>query len=813
MGKFVDKITGTNNLTRQANRSNRQDNRQEWWSGVKDSVQRGKDAGTEVYNETAARLAAPSEFMPYYRGTLMVPCFRVAVNKRYFKIGTETARDEVDMNRDFNENATTIFQQEPEWSRNTLIECQAKAEKDKKNAAGTGAPGAGPVTQSIEGVDGGGISSPFDKRLERLFNENNETAIVRTPFSTKHAETSTVGLIATERLITESENVENSEELLKNIRHNKALLQKDKFYVGVPALMNTYALTKLYGSDGGEKLINKRGDRRWYEVDQAFGSASTTNGLHFASVPTTSSLISWGNEDPYGRTPYHFTDFAFAKYWNKIENNRLITLRRYAAPILDNMKFPGMQGDMTGDPPSSSSVILFPPMASAITYFGGDTGNNIGDLLKFTSGLKWDEAKSNVWNVDATSTPDLESGPGGGLFGRLASLSKMLNIAGGDFNAELLMNKGALPPDPYGDGMPYENRILGPVNRIDAVKKRAPGLDFQWDGLNLVFEYVARPIGGVNPKAVLLDILSNFLVIGSASAVFFGGQHRFMANPAIYPFLGGERGIKQWYQGKPIQWANESINAMAGEVSNPDGGIMEGAKNFFSQLFSAAKGGGIKGIFGAVEGLFTGGGIGSNVLKHHLAAKSAGTVPYLTGLRALLTGEPVGEWHVTIGNPLNPIAMIGNLICAGIEVEFGNELGPDDFPTEIKVTAKMEHGMARDRDAIQSIFNRGMGRIYDLPDEMEGTADEQTRVDRFTAESNESGTAALSRGWLAGPSTTGSKSGVPIIKTPSNKSETSVWAKMPFRAVSPNENIAKFDGDIARSQYRSVDWVALKSLI
>jgi hypothetical protein len=43
----------------------------------------------------------------------------------------------------------------------------------------------------------------------------------------------------------------------------------------------------------------------------------------------------------------------------------------------------------------------------------------------------------------------------------------------------------------------------------------------------------------------------------------------------------------------------------------------------------------------------------------------------------------------------------------------------------------MDHAMARDRDAIQSIFNRGMGRIYDLPDDMEGSADDQTKVDKF----------------------------------------------------------------------------------
>jgi hypothetical protein len=61
-------------------------------------------------------------------------------------------------------------------------------------------------------------------------------------------------------------------------------------------------------------------------------------------------------------------------------NNRMITLRRYPAPILDNLNYPGMDG--VSDP-----IKDFPPMASAITYFGDETGNDIKTLLKFSVGL------------------------------------------------------------------------------------------------------------------------------------------------------------------------------------------------------------------------------------------------------------------------------------------------------------------------------------------------------------------------------------------------------------------------------------------
>ena len=79
---------------------------------------------------------------------------------------------------------------------------------------------------------------------------------------------------------------------------------------------------------------------------------------------------------------------------------------------------------------------------------------------------------------------------------------------------------------------------------------------------------------------------------------------------------------------------------------------------------------------------------------------------------AFFTGAPVGEWHLTVGNPCNPIALIGNLLCDGVAIEFGETLGPDDFPTHMKATFTLRHGRDRERGEIESIFNRGDGRLY-----------------------------------------------------------------------------------------------------
>ena len=95
------------------------------------------------------------------------------------------------------------------------------------------------------------------------------------------------------------------------------------------------------------------------------------------------------------------------------------------------------------------------------------------------------------------------------------------------------------------------------------------------------------------------------------------------------------------------------------------------------------------------------------------------------------TGAPTGEWHLVVGNPMNPIAMIGNLICKGVSISFNDKLGPDDFPTELYATFELDHGRDRERGEIESMFNRGEGKLYQsvLP----VSSNQQTQNVRATA--------------------------------------------------------------------------------
>lgn len=515
------------------------------------------------------------------------------------------------------------------------------------------------------------------------------------------------------------------------------------------SVINPYAMIRLAGgisnSTGADTmLIDNKNQRPWYEIP----NSTDDKDIGYSKVPTTSRIIEWGRTDPKGRTPYQYQDFVFCKYWNKIPNNRMITLRRYAQPILDNLNTPA---DNT-ESENSTDNFKFPPLASAITYFGEGTDNSLSEILKFKSGLRWADTSAAVWDMTYSqdgqqSTNDVLGGAlgvwgglGAAFGGGLADALNALSIYNGEELKNGLIERNGLGPDPYADG-PYENRIKGPVNRIDSVKRREAGMEFEMEGMQIKFHYVARPIGGINSKAILLDILSNFMVLGSASAVFFGGAHRFRSGGRRFP-AGAQQSIKKLYQGKLFgddgaikSYARTFTNFYndAGGFSSVLGNLFEGAKAFLNDIISAFTGNNPFNVSASGQKLY--GNIETALTQKMHTGMS---IPYISGMRALLVGEPVGDWHLTIGNPLNPIAMIGNLICTGVEVEFNEEagLGPDDFPLEFTITVSLEHGMPRDRDGIESMFNRGSGRIYELPDRFNSSGDYETTADRETGKHN-----------------------------------------------------------------------------
>jgi hypothetical protein len=454
-------------------------------------------------------------------------------------------------------------------------------------------------------------------------------------------------------------------------------------FKGVPSIMNPNAYIGFQQFRGTKdqnylaKLFDQENQPRWYEIDEA-----NADKAHRYKSPSVSEIVAWSQEkDNADRRPYRFQDFAYCKYWQKIPNNYLVTLRRYPYPTSDNLEAAGENHAQKQD--YTPAQLL--PVAQAITWLGEATGNKISSILGgIESGLNWKDIKSEMNVVSPASPGDAGAGP-------MSGIAKWVGLISGDYNSTTNPNAGA-PPDPYTEGT-WNNKIIGNVNVIDSTKARERGLKFAHK-IELVFEYEARSIGGINTKAAMLDIMSNILVLTSATANFWGGANRFRpGSPGqTAPFLGGPAGRAAWMSGDPVKF----LDAVTDQFSKAASAISD-------FLFSA-----MQNPIEALKSLAAGG-----AKAYMNSNKTPGG--HVSGLKAILTGDPVGEWHVTVGNPFNPMMVIGNLICTGVKIEFNEELGPDDFPTEMKATISLEHGMPRDRDAIESMFNGGGGRLYSLP--------------------------------------------------------------------------------------------------
>lgn len=588
------------------------------------------------------------------------------------------------------------------------------------------------------------------------------------------------------------------------LNHEK--YEKNAAFYGTASLLNPYSITKLMGSLEGVTIdANKnvhiasnfiydiRDQRRFYDT-----SNPTETSFHEITTPTIRNIIHWSNQDQWGRTPYQYQDFVYCKYAGIIPNNRLITLRRYHAPTYDNLSFEGML-DPTDNDPNRTKTKYFAPRCTLVTYFGGDSGNTLSDLLKFSTGIPWEDTESDIWDVSGTMGSDpqgqidqmFQSGgfdgsenkylgkiveTGNIVTGKILSFGKFLGAINNKFGMsdQAFKNISSANIDPYQSGS-YANRIQGPINRIKSVKKRQAGIIFE-QGFSIKFSYTAKSIGGINPKAAMLDILGNCMEMVSADALFWGGGHRFMIEPTLYPYHDGgwrDSFMKKLYDGK-IFGKDGAMSAAVQGIKNFGtkdkdgkdtgdiwGNIQSHFGNFLgasisaigslitsaaSALFGESSANSLQGIInkgiGAVsdnpEGAAAAGKAAMSNLLGNLNTMwrnkvlSETMVPKLNGMKSLLIGEPVGEWHLTVGNPLNPIIVVGNLVCDKMDVEFSDELGPDDFPVEMYVTYNLMHGMPRDKSAIQSMFNRGMGKFYELPDYIKGTSDMETKVDHYT---------------------------------------------------------------------------------
>jgi hypothetical protein len=434
--------------------------------------------------------------------------------------------------------------------------------------------------------------------------------------------------------------------------------------------------------------------------------------------------------------PYYWKDFLYCKYYGAIPNNYMITLRRFPTPVLDNLSVP----DSFKSTEAYRTEGVGRPIAQAVTWFGGNTNNTLSSLIEFTTGLEWtNRSQSDVIEQEAFSKGFFNDLPyqwfsqaaraasGTDAIGNgIASVGEATTI-GFDPNNTSVENarfRGLRDRAKDGTmGLLSEYQWV-PMDVVKDTQVRTSGLNFTWGTLNVVFEYDLTSVGEINTKAAMLDLMGNLLSIGTNYGNFLTPDVRYQSNFAGIGFPGGDEGLKLFYK-DPLSF----LLSYGDKIVNPKGEAVKSAEDaqISGQINPADATGGNDSEMADLKAQLskiTEDGISMDKIKDLAKKFPAAFGRILKGVvtadfmekyqasASLLTGAPIGEWHLTIGNPCNPIAMIGNLICKNVKITFGDVLGPDDFPTTLKATFDLEHARGRERGEIESIFNRGDGRLY-----------------------------------------------------------------------------------------------------
>ena len=404
-------------------------------------------------------------------------------------------------------------------------------------------------------------------------------------------------------------------------------------------------------------------------------------------APTANEIIEYSRNQiigsaGFGPVPYSWNDFLYCKYYGLIPNNYLITLRRYFMPVYDNAK------DSKGEP--------MLPVAQAVTFIGEETGNKLSELMKFTYGLVWKEIEAQVQEVDGN-----EVGAGAGIEaiggGKYTSiLGTALTVMRGStkrWSGEAEKAKD-WSKAAWTDNGPYWNQVYGPINVVHKTHRRDRGMEFKHE-MKIKFEYSLKSYSGINPKVAMLDLMANFWTLTYNTAKFWGGATRYFPNyKDSVGFFGNQNAF---YSG---DWKGY-FGSVVGELDKMVGGVAD----FFQKAMNNP--------MDAFKQMAT---MGTDLFMGKMASS---TRPNMLSIRALLSGDPVGEWHLVVGNPMNPIAVIGNLICDDTEMQMGDKLGADDFPTEISFVVTLKHGRPRDKSDIESMFNLGAGNMTYAPTSMD----------------------------------------------------------------------------------------------
>lgn len=499
--------------------------------------------------------------------------------------------------------------------------------------------------------------------------------------------------------------------------------------ISAPSLFNPYYGVNVMGIGVGTRLLDTENDitvsavssGRLYEPGadgkvpdkEKRENISKTSILAPIDDCSIQNLVQLSKQPDsiLGQARYKFSDFMYCRDVGKISNNHLITLRRFDHPVPDNI----FRGTTIDD---NANLSVKGDIGRLITWFGNED-NKLEDIIKFKYKATWKEL-----NAELQTRESQESDPQRGVIGGLVNLfSPGYNNSSANGvapNALALIlgedgSNGFFSSAPYAgnvavNGSKYDNnRVYEPKDTIRSTHIYDGKLEFAHE-FTLKFAYKLRGYDNINARNAFLDLLGNILVVTYKSGTFWPGEQRITGAPQ------NKAGWKkaESFIDKGLEAGGSFISALMNNNNFGDAGenFLQTIGGLVSSSFGIDLSDALRDPIGTLKTLGSkaiGAGFGGalkGMFKNQLGR------PAVYAFDSLLTNDVVGTWHVTIGNPLNPIVVMGNLIITDCELKLNGPLGLDDFPTEINLSVTLKHATPRDSTDIQRMFTKGRHAIY-----------------------------------------------------------------------------------------------------
>ena len=443
---------------------------------------------------------------------------------------------------------------------------------------------------------------------------------------------------------------------------------------------NAWALLSYRNHVGG---VTKN-DPRYSDWNAATIHGDEDNILN----PTARRIVEYSQSKGGVGFTYSFRDFIQCEHYGQISNDFLITLRRFAFPIGDDL-----MNARTFDEKGVELDVSEPDLARAITWLSPALDNKLEDILGFDTGFGWEEVKSSVQTLTGAGAEKRTGGLGKLIRGN--PISKGVEAGANGYSAAQADNietKGA-GFDPL--SKTYPNHVYGPYNSIKKVLARNDdGLNFNSD-FSLNFYYDLRGFKDTSPRVVFMDTLVNLLSLTYNNAPFWGGALRGTGSGNTSKPIGDFKKLKDGDYSGYLKSIGSQLKSMGGNILKDLGNAKGLIKGDINALGDSK----------ILDNL-----VGGSLMKF-MGSPSGGDV-----IKAFLTGDPTGQWHLTVGNPMNPMMVCGNLCLENAKFQFEGPIGYEGFPSKLKLTVSLKPGRPRDKSEIESMFNAGRGRMYLQPE-------------------------------------------------------------------------------------------------